>query len=107
MSGKLADMIDPESGKIRVLSERCPTCIFRRGDPMSLGEARIAHIISENVRRGTLLTCHATLPYGENPDFGESACAGFWAQHSNVENGWVAKILGIVRIAPPAKRPGP
>lgn len=34
--------------------------------------------MADNLRTGALLTCHATLPCGQHPDFGPAICAGFW-----------------------------
>ncbi|WP_395111399.1 DUF4314 domain-containing protein [Actinomadura sp. SCN-SB] len=95
-------MLDPGTGKVRVLERRCGTCIFRAGDPLHLGAERIRQVIEENLRAGALLTCHATLPYGPHPDFGPAVCAGFWARHRNdVPAGRLAQLLlGILRIPP-------
>lgn len=97
-----ADVIDRGSDKVRVLSHRCSTCLFRRGHPF--GEDRAAEVIETNVARGALLTCHTTLPYGPYPDFGPAVCAGFWARHGmQTAAGRIARfLLGIVRVRPPA-----
>jgi hypothetical protein len=101
-----ADVIDCESGKVRVLSRRCGTCIFRDGNPMHLGQGRFEGIVRGNVDAGSLLTCHSTLPYGPYPEFGPAVCAGFWARHGmSTAAGRIAKfVLGIVRVAPPTEQ---
>jgi hypothetical protein len=101
-----ADVIDRESGKVRVLSRRCATCVFRPGDPMHLGAARVEDIVRRNVDAGALLTCHSTLPYGPYPEFGPAVCAGFWTRHGlSTAAGRIAKLmLGIIRVAPPAEQ---
>ena len=71
------DVIDRLSGKVRVLSSRCGTCIFRPGNPLGLAPDRTEDVIRRNVAAGALLTCHSTGPY---PDFGPAVCAGFWAR---------------------------
>jgi hypothetical protein len=76
-----ADVLDPATGKVRVLSHRCQTCIFRPGNLMHLAPGRCGQIVKANVAAGALLTCHSTLPYGDHPDFGPAVCAGFWARH--------------------------
>jgi hypothetical protein len=88
-------------GKVRVLSRRCGTCLFRPGHPF--GEDRAAEVIEANVARGALLTCHSTLPYGPHPDFGPAVCAGFWARHAmQTAAGRIAQfVLGVTRIKPP------
>lgn len=97
------DILDRECGKVRVLSERCDTCVFWPGNLMHLTEGRLEEIIAANIAAGALLTCHGTLPYGRHPDFGPAACAGFWAKHRfDVAAGRMAMLLlGVVRIRPP------
>lgn len=97
-----ADVIG-DDGHVRVLSHRCSTCIFRRGAPMGLTQARFEEVVCDNVDAGALLTCHATLPYGAHPDFGPAVCAGFWARHGmQTAAGRLARfMLGITRIEPP------
>lgn len=96
-----SDVIDQDSGKVRVLSYRCSTCLFRRDHPF--GEDRAAEVIGTNVARGALLTCHTTLPYGSYLEFGPAVCAGFWSRHGlATAAGRIAeRLIGIVRIAPP------
>jgi hypothetical protein len=93
-------VIDRESGKVRVLSRRCETCVFRPGTPF---EGRAEDLAAANVAAGALLTCHSTLPYGDHPEFGPAVCAGFWARHGmQIAAGRIARfMLGVIRIAPP------
>jgi hypothetical protein len=60
-------------------------------------------VINHNLQAGALLTCHATLPYGDHPEFGPAVCAGYWARHHNdVPAGRIAQLfLGILHIDPP------
>jgi hypothetical protein len=99
-----SDVIDRDSGKVRVLSSRCETCVFRPGTPF---EDRAEDLAAANVAAGALLTCHSTLPYGAHPDFGPAVCAGFWARHGmRTAAGRMARfMLGVIRIAPPASSP--
>lgn len=106
-----SNIIDEETGKIRVLERMCDTCIFRPGARMSLSTERFDEVERANVERGALLTCHDTLSYGSYPDFGPAACFGFWERHgANVAAGRIAMLIGILRIAPPGaadeERPG-
>jgi hypothetical protein len=97
-----ADLIDETAGKVRVLSRRCETCIFWPDDRMALGPERTAEVENENVRKGTLLTCHSTLPYGGHPDFGPAACHGFWTKHGRAMLvGRIAMWIGILKVDPP------
>jgi hypothetical protein len=98
-----ADVTDRDSGKVRVLSRRCETCIFRPEIRERLTARRTDEVIRRNVAAGALLTCHSTLPYGDHPDFGPAVCAGFWARHGmKTVTGRIARfMLGITRIDPP------
>jgi hypothetical protein len=100
------DVVDPDSGRVRVLSRQCETCIFWPGDRMGLGPDRIAEVISLNLAAGSLLTCHSTLPYGENRDFGPAVCAGYWARHARavLAGRYALAFMGVVRVEPPNAR---
>jgi hypothetical protein len=101
-----ADVLDRQTGKVRVLTRQCATCIFRPGDPMRLGAEYTRQVINENLQVGALLTCHATLPYGDHPHFGPAVCAGFWARHRNdVPAGRIAQLcIGVIGVTPPGQR---
>lgn len=98
-----ADVIDHDSGKVRVLRKRCDTCLFRPEGRELFGPDRADDVIRRNVGAGALLTCHLTLPYGPYPEFGPAVCAGFWARYGlATAAGRIAKfMLGIVRIQSP------
>jgi len=98
-----ADVIDRESGKVRVLRKRCETCVFRPEGVEVFGARRVRDVVRGNLEASALLTCHSTLPYGPYPEFAPAVCAGFWARHgAETAAGRIAKfMLGIVRIAPP------
>ena len=98
-----SDVIDRDSGKVRVLSRRCSTCLFRRDHPF--GEDRAREVIETNVARGALLTCHSTLPYGPYPEYGPAVCAGFWSARglATAAGRIAARLIGIVRVDPPGK----
>ena len=99
------DIIDDATGLVRVLSEKCSTCIFRKGNLMYLREGQLEEIIRSNVESGSLLTCHKTLPYGDHPAFGPAACRGFWDGYADqtLAGIWAKHIIGTIEIEPPAK----
>ena len=103
-----ADVTDRESGKVRVLSRQCGTCIFRPAGRELFGARRVDEVIRANVDVGALLTCYSTLPYGPYPEFGPAVCAGFWTRHGMATAaGRIARfMLGIVRVAPPGSSSG-
>jgi hypothetical protein len=72
------DITDPATGLSRLLSERCPTCILRAGDPMHLGPERTAAFIRQVLDVGSYVVCHDTLTYGDFPDYGPAICRGFF-----------------------------
>lgn len=93
------------TGRPQALAEKCGTCIFRAGDPMQLGAARIRDVIERNRENGSLLTCHQTLSYGSHPEVGQAACRGFLdAYGREVAAGRLAYeyLGGFDEIAPPA-----
>lgn len=72
------DISDPATGLSRLLSERCPTCILRPGDPMYLGPERTAAFIGHALDAGSYVVCHETLTYGDFPGYGPAICRGFF-----------------------------
>jgi hypothetical protein len=51
--------IADEAG-VRVMAERCPTCIFRPGNLMHLQPGRVRDMVAEVKRREGCIPCHAT-----------------------------------------------
>ena len=77
------DITDPATGLSRLLSERCPTCILRPGDPMHLGPGRTAAFIRQVLDAGSYVVCHDTLTYGDFPGYGPAICRGFFDAYRN------------------------
>lgn len=46
---------------VRVMAERCATCIFRRGNRMHLRPGRLAGMVAEVRRKEGCIPCHETL----------------------------------------------
>lgn len=76
------DITDPATGGSRLLSERCATCILRRGDLMHLGGAYLKQIISQALPDSYVI-CHDTLTYGDHPGYGPAICRGFFDAYAN------------------------
>lgn len=92
-------------GRPRLLSERCSTCVFRKGNLMSLRPGRLADLIASNVRAGAALTCHQTLSYGDHPEFGEAVCRGFYdavGPRTNIIR-VMERLGGFAEVPPPEK----
>ena len=72
------DITDPATGRSRLLSERCSTCILRHGDKMHLGAEHTAAFVRQALDAGSYVVCHQTLTYGDHPGFGPAICRGFF-----------------------------
>lgn len=98
------DVLDTATGRPRLLSEQCSTCIFRPGNPMNLRPGYLKEIVEANVAAGAGLTCHQTLAAhpGEAPP---SWCRGFYDAYGDA----VAAVRfaravmgGVTEVEPPA-----
>lgn len=49
-----------ESG-VRVMAEKCPTCIFRPGNPMGLHRGRVGEMLAQVRKNDSCISCHETL----------------------------------------------
>lgn len=93
------------TGRPRLLSERCSTCVFWPGNLMHLREGRLQELVNDNLRDGGALTCHQTLSYGEHPDVGEAVCRGFYdavGDRSQIVR-IVERLGGYAEVDPPAE----
>jgi hypothetical protein len=68
------------SDKPRLFREKCPTCVFRPGNPMRLIEGRLADLIEQNRATGSMLICHETT-YGQAAV--EVMCRGYWDAYAD------------------------
>ncbi|HEY3692827.1 MAG TPA: hypothetical protein VGL46_21505 [Pseudonocardiaceae bacterium] len=73
---RLGDVVDPGTGRPRVLSSKCPTCIRRPG--IRLAPGRLAELEGGAVETGSWITCHETLPGDGIPVGVQAICRGFW-----------------------------
>ena len=97
------DITDPATGLSRLLSERCPTCILRPGDPMHLGPERTAAFIRQVLDAGSYVVCHDTLSYGDFPDYGPAICRGFFDRYRDRTPALLILQAGrrLTEVAPP------
>ncbi|MFD6097178.1 hypothetical protein ACFVWN_20475 [Nocardiopsis flavescens] len=102
VSGEPNDVLDPLLGKVRVLSEKCGTCVFRPGNLMDLAPGRVREIIEHNRRTGAGLTCHQTLPYSQY-DAPPAWCRGFVdAYPDTTAVRFALMLIGLTEVDPPA-----
>lgn len=52
-------------GVVRVLTERCDTCIFRPGNLMQLQPGRVRDMVREIKKTDGCIPCHKTLDFKE------------------------------------------
>lgn len=87
-------------GRIHVLTDRCSTCIFRRG-AFYLPPGRLKEIVDTNLESGGAITCHETLTdYG--PKLAPPAvCRGFYDAHKDsVPALRLAQLMGLIEEDP-------
>lgn len=104
---KIADHIDPETGRIRLLREQCTTCIYLPGNLMHLAPGGLAAITAE--ARDTLITCHTTLPSVAPTGVLPAVCRGWYDGHGKRSRAIriMTEILGEpVEVDPPSKEGG-
>jgi hypothetical protein len=97
-----SDLLGPDGP--RVLDQKCPTCIFRPGNPMKLRPGRVHGMVEDSLRGGGFITCHQTLPYGGHGDVRPAVCRGFFDAHgerSNLLRVW-SRLGGFDFVPPPA-----
>lgn len=98
-----APVTDEATGEVRLLSERCSTCIFRPGNPFrATMPARVREMIQDAVANESHVTCHSTLP-GSAPAVVEPAiCRGFADTYGDRSLALrLGSALGTIREIPP------
>lgn len=95
---------DRATGRPRLLSAQCTTCIGRPGNLMRLRAGRLKSMVTEALRQGSQgIICHQTLSYGAYPGFGGALCRWFYDAYgpqSNFIRG-IERIGGFTEVAPP------
>jgi hypothetical protein len=64
------DVVDRDG--VRIMAERCPTCIFRAGNLMHLRPGVLASLLAETAAKQGHIVCHDTL---DEPK--QAVCRGF------------------------------
>ena len=64
------DVVDRDG--VRIMAERCPTCIFRPHNPMHLRPGVLAHMLKETAAKQGHIVCHDTLDLPK-----QAICRGF------------------------------
>jgi hypothetical protein len=95
-----ADVLDGQTGKMRVLAEQCATCIFRPGNLMQLRDGALK-ALTEGAA-DTFVTCHDTLPNWSQEQ--PAVCRGFYdgyAEKSRTLQVLVPLFGGVELVPPP------
>jgi hypothetical protein len=62
-----------DQGAVRVMKDRCATCIFRPGNSMMLRPGRVKSMVDEATANQSAIICHDTLS-----DEKQAVCRGFF-----------------------------
>jgi hypothetical protein len=77
-------------GKVHLMAEKCPTCVFRPGNLMHLDPGRLAEMVRESKANESAIICHSTLD-GDN-----AVCRGFYDRHATATL-QLAERLGVLK----------
>lgn len=104
-------MIGLASGGVRVMAERCRTCIFRPGNLMHLEPGRVADMVatcrSYAVTHGVV--CHETLGVGDDdaghsnvlaPEGQQAVCRGYADAYDPTILQLARRIWRVIEIEP-------
>lgn len=102
-----AGVCDPDTGKVRVLDDKCGTCVFRPHNLMRLRPGRLRSMVQEAVDNGTWITCHTTLPYHPDHPGWSAVCRGFFDAHRHQSQMLriAVRLDRIVEVSLPAPSP--
>jgi len=94
----MSEVYDPETGVLRVMKDKCATCIFRPGNLMSLQPGRVREMV-ESARKDEFgsITCHDTLPYSGPPGIKSAVCKGWWDGYSQ-DKFWAQILTRLKKV---------
>lgn len=77
-------------GKVRILAEKCSTCIFHPGNRMHLEPGRVKEMVEGSLENDSAIICHSTLGQEE-----QAVCRGFYEAHKTTPL-QIAERLGLI-----------
>jgi hypothetical protein len=94
---------DRATGRTRLLSRMCNTCIFRPpGDGrIALSNARVTEFIRDAVARDTYIVCHSTLPATAPPGVKPAVCRGFADRYTTRDLRLIRALWDFTEVDPP------
>lgn len=91
---------DRATGKTRLLSERCSTCILRPGG-IGLAPGRLRQFLAEALDRESYVVCHSTLPEVAPEGVQPAVCRGFADRYDTRDLRMIRALWGFVEVPPP------
>lgn len=90
-------------GHLYVCSEMCDTCVFHKGNRMSLAPGRLRDLVQSNLEDDAALTCHSTIWWDDEER--HAICRGFYDRlaDQSVPLRLAQALDIIVFIQPPSK----
>jgi hypothetical protein len=80
-------------GKVHVMADKCPTCIFRPGNLMHLNRGRVKDMVGTATSdQAGSITCHSTLDTDK-----QAVCRGFYDRHATPVL-QLAEAMGVVEF---------
>jgi len=76
-------------GRVHVRKMMCRTCIFHRGNRMSLSPGRVEEMVEQATKAESSIVCHETLGAAQ------AVCSGFFTRHATMPL-QVADRLGFI-----------
>ena len=95
------DVGDHHSGRTRLLSRQCATCIFRPGNPMHLTPGRLHQLVTDARTEQGYIICHDTLP-DYRPGGLPAICRGFHDRYDTQALQVIRRLWGFLEADPPA-----
>lgn len=91
---------DTATGKTRLLSERCASCILRPGG-IDLDPGRLRQFLRDALARESYVVCHSTLPTVAPEGVQPAVCRGFADRYDTRALRMIRALWGFVEVPPP------
>ncbi|MCC3766487.1 hypothetical protein [Streptomyces sp. UNOC14_S4] len=92
-----APVADPETWRVRLVEDRCTTCVFRAGNLMNLSPGRVKQMLEDCQKNQGHIVCHQTLEgYGKGLPGG--ICRGFEQHPQAVDSAAIRYLRETGRV---------
>lgn len=90
---------NPDTFRLRMLSERCSTCVMRpAGERIAIGNQRTREFIRTALESESYVVCHSTL---YRDDVAPAICRGFADAYDTRALRMARAMLGFEEVSPP------